>query len=410
MDNIKENSHLYPQQELAKPVPIPADALLAAIWEGTTDLLAAIDRQFTLTACNKNFRDLFQQITGKVVTDGMNILDVLVTVPGVRIAFQESCKRAFQGETILLHYILHDESQNPHIYETTHYPIFDKHLECIGAVQIFRDVITRVAAEEEVLRLNEWQNQFVNEYTAHMQQINTLQDNFIAVVSHEFRTTLTGIQGFSELLCEEGLSATEIREFAIDINTDSQRLSRIINTLLDLQLMRSGRLTMRQELIDLHALLQETVDRVYPTTSSHTIHLHSDEQLGCCSGDKEMLRQVMSNLLSNAIKYSPLGGDITVCGVREGVILHVTVQDQGRGIPEEALSEIFETYNQISTVRTRHIQGTGLGLALVRQIVQMHGGTVWAESEPGQGATFHVTLPLQLKTPTAPLVDKAATT
>jgi len=377
---------------------ITTDALLTVLWDGTSDLLAAIDRQFTLVASNKAFRRIFLQDSGKLVTDNINILDVLAGVLHVQVAFKQSCESAFEGETVTHHYTLYDESHHPHIYEATHSPVSDEHHQCIGVLHIFRDVTSYIELEEEIKRLGESQIQFMREYEIKEQKMNRLQDNFIAVVSHEFRTTLTGIQGFSELLCEEGLSSMETKEFAVDINTDAQRLSRMIDTVLDLQLMRSGRLALHQELIDLHVLLQETIERTCAASSSHCIRLFSDERLGYCIGDREKLVQMMNNLLSNAMKYSPNGSDIVVRGFREGVILHICVQDHGIGIPEDALTRIFETYNQVSIEKTRHIKGTGLGLALACQIVQMHGGAVWAESELGQGTTVHITLPLQLNT------------
>src|SRR6266567_4044590 len=221
MDNRKESFPLHLHQEREKRVSISSSALLAAIWDGTADLFAVIDKQFALIAGNTAFINKFLQYTQKQVMDDINILDISSKIPGMQKIFKESCERAFQGETIKVHYTLHDN----HIYETTHCPIFDEHQLCTNALLTFRDITARVEAEEEVHRLNEQQSQFMREYTRQIPQVNTLQDNFVAVVSHEFRTTLTGIQGFSELLCEEGLSAAEIKEYAIDINTDALRLS-----------------------------------------------------------------------------------------------------------------------------------------------------------------------------------------
>jgi signal transduction histidine kinase len=397
MDNRNESSQLPLHQGHKKHVHISSSALLAALWDSTSDLFAAINKQFTLITSNKAFNHKFAPDYQNKPIYGENILMISNEIPGMREIFKENCDRAFQGETTIVQYPLCDN----HIYETIHMPVFDKHQQCVSVLLIFRDVMAHIEVEEELQRVKEWQRQFMHEYTTQMQQVNTLQDNFIAVISHEFRTTLTGIQGFSELLCKVEMSEAEKKEYATDINADALRLSRMIDTILDLQLMRSGKITPHQELVDLHTLLQATVEKMRPTTSCHTIHLFSNEHLGRCTGDWEKLEQAISNLLSNAIKYSPDGGDIIVHGVREGVILHVTVQDHGRGIPEDALTTIFETYNQGAIEKTRHIQGTGLGLALVRQIVQMHGGTVWAESKIGQGATFHITLPLQLNSSTA---------
>jgi signal transduction histidine kinase len=115
--------------------------------------------------------------------------------------------------------------------------------------------------------------------------------------------------------------------------------------------------------------------------------------VGDVSADRDKLTQVMANLLSNAVKYSPDGGEIVVSTRVEGSAAHVLVRDHGMGIPKAALETIFERYGRVESLATRHIQGTGLGLPIVRQIVQLHGGAVWAESSVGEGSVFHVRLP-----------------
>jgi signal transduction histidine kinase len=115
--------------------------------------------------------------------------------------------------------------------------------------------------------------------------------------------------------------------------------------------------------------------------------------VGEISADRDKLTQVLANLLNNAVKYSPNGGEIVVSTRVEGSAAHVVVRDHGMGIPKEALQSVFERYGRVESVATRHIQGTGLGLPIVRQIMQLHGGTVWAESIVGEGSVFHLILP-----------------
>jgi signal transduction histidine kinase len=125
----------------------------------------------------------------------------------------------------------------------------------------------------------------------------------------------------------------------------------------------------------------------------HTVVLRLDPELGEMNGDRDKLTQVITNLLNNALKYSPDGGEVVVSTRVEGNGAHLVVRDHGIGIPAAALETIFERYGRVESKETRHIQGTGLGLPIVRQIVQLHGGTVWAESTVGEGSVFHVTLP-----------------
>src|SRR5712691_3122634 len=228
---------------------------------------------------------------------------------------------------------------------------------------------------------------------AELERLNRAKSDFVSIVSHEFRTPLTGIQGFSEMMASEDLTPEEMREYAGDINKDAHRLNRMITEMLDLDKMESGRMQLHRESLDLNAIVSDAVDRVRPNAAQHPVSLRLDPLVGEMSGDRDKLTQVIANLLNNAVKYSPNGGEIVVSTRLEGNTSHVVVRDHGMGIPKEALEAIFERYGRVESPATRHIQGTGLGLPIVRQIVQLHGGTVWAESTVGAGSVFHVILP-----------------
>ena len=227
-----------------------------------------------------------------------------------------------------------------------------------------------------------------------LEKVNRAKSEFVSIVSHEFRTPLTGIQGFSEMMRDEDLSPAEVKEYAGDINKDAQRLNRMISEMLDLDRMEAGRMTLHREPTDVNAIVRDAADRLRPNAPSHPITLTLAPDLPEYSGDHDRLTQVVANLLSNAVKYSPTGGGIAVTTARENGAIHVTVADHGMGIPPDKLETIWERYARIETDTTRGIQGTGLGLPIVRQIVTMHGGKVWAESEIGRGSVFHVLLPL----------------
>jgi len=227
-----------------------------------------------------------------------------------------------------------------------------------------------------------------------LEKVNRAKSEFVSIVSHEFRTPLTGIQGFSEMMKDEDLTVAEMKEYASDINKDAHRLNRMITEMLDLDRMEAGRMTIHPEATDLNAIISEAADRVRPNAPGHPITLALDPGLGQFSADRDRLTQVVANLLSNAVKYSPTGGEIVVTTARDGSNARLTVRDHGMGIPTDQLETIWERYSRVETDTTRGIQGTGLGLPIVRQIVTMHGGKVWAESEVGRGSTFHVLLPL----------------
>jgi PAS domain S-box-containing protein len=232
-----------------------------------------------------------------------------------------------------------------------------------------------------------------------LRQVNEAKSNFVSIVSHEFRTPLTVIQGFAQMLSTEDFAAEEVREYATDIYEESARLARLISDMLDLDRMESGRMRLERAPVDVNAVFRDVAEQQAAAHPRHRLALHLDPALPPVLGDPDRVRQVAVNLLSNAFKYAPGGGEVAVTTACEaaaglGACAHVVVRDEGLGVAPDALEAIFDRYARSGSTRDRAIQGTGLGLPIVREIVHLHGGRVWAESAPGQGATFHVLLPL----------------
>jgi signal transduction histidine kinase len=249
---------------------------------------------------------------------------------------------------------------------------------------VFLQDVTELHRAEELAATN-----------AALEKLNQVKSAFVSVVSHEFRTPLTGIQAFSELLRDEEFPAERVREYAGDINREAERLSRMIGELLDLDRMESGRMTLASRELDLNALIEETSSTAVSQNPRHTLRLNLDPTLPTLTGDRDKLTQVIVNLLSNAVKYSPDGGEVTVGTRRNGDLVCLWVRDRGIGITPDQLETIFERYARLESGHHTPIQGTGLGLPIVRQIAELHGGRAWAESELGVGSTFHVTLPFR---------------
>ncbi|HYL07137.1 MAG TPA: ATP-binding protein, partial [Candidatus Udaeobacter sp.] len=226
-----------------------------------------------------------------------------------------------------------------------------------------------------------------------LERLNALKSEFVSLVSHEFRTALVGISGFSEMIRDEEVTVEEAKGYAADINKDAERLNRLINDMLDLDRIEAGRLTLKKQSIDLNSLVQESIERARASTDHHAIVGHLDAGRPLVHCDPDRIAQVTSNLLSNAIKYSPGGGEIRVASAVHDGVVEVSVRDHGLGIPPEFRDRLFSRYERYEKSNGSVI-GTGLGLAICRQIVEMHGGKIWVESRPGDGSDFRFTLPL----------------
>ena len=198
-------------------------------------------------------------------------------------------------------------------------------------ISVVEDITTRKEAQE-ALAASLAAQQAANRQLA---ELNQAKSDFVSIVSHEVRTPLTVIQGFSEMLRDEEIDPEEIREYAGDINNEAVRLNRMITELLDLERMESGRMTLHRQATDLNAVISEVVERMQPNAPGHTFCLALDPDLPILEGDQDKLVQVMTNLLYNAVKYSPDGGEVIVAGQVEGPLAHIQVQDQGLGIPAE---------------------------------------------------------------------------
>ena len=229
---------------------------------------------------------------------------------------------------------------------------------------------------------------------AQLEKLNRLKSEFVSMVSHEFRTALVGIQGFSELIRDQELESREVKTLAGEINNDAQRLNRMITEMLDFDRLEAGKLRLDLRPLDMNALARAAVEHAAVTTQDHAVTSELQPGLPPVLGDSDRLTQVLTNLLSNAIKYSPNGGDICVRTRSVTGAVEVSVTDHGRGIPPEFISRLFGRYERYEDKHAGKIIGTGLGLAITRQIVEMHGGRVAVDSVVGKGSEFRFTVPL----------------
>jgi PAS domain S-box-containing protein len=229
-----------------------------------------------------------------------------------------------------------------------------------------------------------------------MEKLSRLKSEFVSMVSHEFRSALVGIQGFSEMMRDEDLEAADIKNLAGDINKDALRLNRMITEMLEFDRLEAGKINLELKPLDINALVLDCVEHARVMTAKHVVTENLQPDLPLVSGDADRLTQVLINLLSNAIKYSPDGGEISVRSRLDGANVEVAVKDQGLGIPPEFIGRLFGRYERYEDKHAGKIIGTGLGLAITRQIVEMHGGKITVESTVGSGSEFKFTVPASL--------------
>jgi signal transduction histidine kinase len=227
-------------------------------------------------------------------------------------------------------------------------------------------------------------------------QAEQRKDTFISMTSHELKTPVTSLKGFSYVL-KRHLSKredTQALSYLERMNVQFERLTRLINDLLDISRMQSDKLMLRVEPVDLDALIDETVETVQATTTTHRLAVRGKTGVRVM-GDFERLGQVFINLLTNAIKYSPQAEKVVVHrGLEaEGQQVVVRVQDFGIGIDPVHHKKIFERFYQVTDSKEKTYPGLGVGLYISSEIVARHQGRMWVESRKGQGATFVVTLP-----------------
>ena len=240
----------------------------------------------------------------------------------------------------------------------------------------------------------------VAERTKALEVASRHKSEFLANMSHELRTPLNAIIGFTQVLRQKlfGDVNEKQEEYLGDIQTSADHLLELINDVLDLSKVEAGQVELDVAPFSLHEALERGVVMMKERALRDGIQLdlEPDPNVDLVSGDERRIRQVVFNLLSNAVKFTPEGGTVTVSSAQLNGEVHVSVSDTGPGIAPADQERIFEEFQQTDVGAERH-EGTGLGLALSKSLVELHGGRIWVESEPGNGSTFTFTLPVEAK-------------
>jgi two-component system, OmpR family, sensor histidine kinase VicK len=285
--------------------------------------------------------------------------------------------RALSGETVAYEKDLTFIDGSLHSLSVTYIPHFDRDKQkIVGFFALTSDISERKALERT-------------------------KDEFISIVSHELRTPLTSIHSSLKILATGKLSGLlEKRDRMLAIaDEQTERLVRLVNNVLDLQSLQSGKVRMKAKVCQINELNLEAIQAMQTLAQERSISLHAESVNYLVWADRDYIVQTLTNLLSNAIKFSPPNSDVWVSATRDDStdasqpLITSIVKDRGQGIPADRLEIIFERFEQVDSSDSRKKGGTGLGLAICRQIVEEHGGKIWAESELGKGSTFYFTLP-----------------
>jgi signal transduction histidine kinase len=239
----------------------------------------------------------------------------------------------------------------------------------------------------------------IQEKSAQLEIANKHKSEFLANMSHELRTPLNAIIGFSEVMIDKMFGELNQKqlEYQKDIHESGKHLLSLINDILDLSKIEAGRMELELSTFDLPSAVSNAVTLIRERAQRHGIALGVaiDQQLGEIQADERKVKQILLNLLSNAVKFTPDGGRVDVSARLDSAQVEIAVKDTGVGISVEDQASLFEEFKQLGKDSNRKAEGTGLGLALTRRLVELHGGRILVDSAPGCGSTFRVSLPLR---------------
>jgi two-component system phosphate regulon sensor histidine kinase PhoR len=287
-------------------------------------------------------------------------------------------RRALEEETGVAEEVTLPDAENPdappHTFQVQSALVRNDQGDVIGTAAIFNDI-------------------------TELKNVDKMKTAFVSTVSHELRTPLTSIKGFISTLVQdvEGFYDNDTRhEFYTIIDTECDRLRRLIDDLLNVSRIESGKaLSMNITDVNVHEIAEKVVRAQKSYTTKHELKIDLDPQIPTrIQADGDKVEQILTNLVNNAIKYSPKGGDVIISGkMMSNELIQFAVSDQGMGIPKEQIGKMFARFHRVDNRDTREIGGTGIGLFLVKNLVEIHHGKIWIESEVGKGTTFFFTMP-----------------
>jgi PAS domain S-box-containing protein len=377
---------------------------LAAIVDSSDDAIISKDLNSTVVSWNAAAERIFGYSAAEMI--GCSIMRLIP--PDRQVEEQQILARIRKGERFGHFETIRTAKDGRQLsVSLTVSPIKDSAGNVIGASKIVRDITDRKATEEALKKAKELaeaanaERQLLlereREARAEAEKANRIKDEFLATLSHELRTPLNAILGWANVLRTGDFRSEELQRGLDTIERNARVQARIIDDLLDMSRIISGKVRLEVQPVDLPLVLREAIETVRTAAEASGVRLQAvlDPIAAPVAGDPGRLQQVFWNLLSNAIKFTPGGGSVQVVLKEASSQVEVSVIDNGEGIAPDFLPYVFNRFQQADASSRRRHGGLGLGLAIVAQLVELHGGSVRAHSDgPGLGATFVVTLPL----------------
>jgi PAS domain S-box-containing protein len=361
---------------------------LARVVDSSDDAIVSKDLNSIITSWNPAAERMFGYTVKEAIGKSIRML-----IPDELQGEEDTVMAKIRaGDTVSHYETVRQRKDGSHLsISLTVSPIRDEHGTIIGASKIARDITTQTRLAAENARL-----------FAEAQEANRMKDEFLAVLSHELRTPLNAIVGYARLL-RGGVLSGEKSERGLEIlERNATWLTQIVEDVLDVSRIVSGKIRLEVQPVNLASIVEDAAATVQPAANAKGVFVQTiiDPAVGPVSGDPDRLQQVIWNLLTNAVKFTPRGGRVQVRLERVNSHVEIVVSDTGVGIHSNFLPYVFDRFRQAEGGTTRKTGGLGLGLAIVRHIVEMHGGTVHASSAgEGTGATFNVELPLMIVRP-----------
>jgi PAS domain S-box-containing protein len=359
-----------------------------ALFDSSPTAIVAIDMSGSVTAWNPAAERLFGYTRDEAV--GRDIDDMVAARPDLYREAKERSAIAAGGREpgrVLTQRTRKDGTLVD--VDVVSAPVFVAG-EQVGYFAIYSDVSDLQARTRELA-----------EKSAELEVASKHKSDFLANMSHELRTPLNAIVGFSQVLKEKLFGPVNEKqdEYLDDILSSADHLLELINDILDLSKVEAGQVELETGLFSLREALERGVVMVRERALKNgvALELELDPGIDLVEGDERRIRQVVFNLLSNAVKFTPQGGRVDVSAAQENGEVVVCVKDTGPGISAEDQARIFEEFQQARDTNGERPEGTGLGLALSKSLVELHGGRIWVESEPGKGSSFTFTLPVKAK-------------